>query len=178
MMPQMAAFFITPETFDFTDVLAHKYRAIWRTIQRLPDNSRLSLALSRLNDCYARFKNSDRFIDAWLGLDALAGQEGQEMGYAICNRLSFLIADAFDKGPEEAEVIRKDMKKSYKARGGVIHPRPIKKSMSERELRNMAEQATNWLREGIQSAIGCGYTQDIPQQIDAAIFEKALESCG
>jgi len=104
---------------------------------------------------------------------------GQQLeGYAICNRLSFLIASASNRGAKEAEVLRKDMKESWDARGAVMHPRPTKRSVLETELRNLAEQATNWLRDGIKSTISCGYTQNIPQQIDAAIFEKALESYG
>jgi len=86
-----------------------------------------------------------------------------------------LIASDFHQGPGEADVIRKDMKKSYKERGAIMHPRPHS-SMPEKKLRALAEQATNWLRHGIRSAIKCGYTQDIPQQIDVAIFDKALPS--
>jgi hypothetical protein len=176
MMPQKTGYFVIPETFDFTEVLVEEYRRMWVDVRRLPDTNRLSLALGRLNDCYSRFRTSDSFIDAWIGLDALAGQEGQEMGYAISTRLSFLIAKGFHQGPREADIIRKDMKKSYKERGAIMHPRPGKKSMSEKELRALAEQAKNWLRQGIRSAIKCGYTQDTPQQIDVAIFDKALPS--
>lgn len=175
MMPRTTGFFIIPETFELTEMFVEEYQRIWVDIRGLPDTSRLSLALSRLNDCYSRFRSSDSFIDAWIGLDALAGQEGQEMGYAISTRLSFLIANAFHQRSREADVIRKDMKKSYKERGAIMHPRP-RSSMSEKKLRALAEQATNWLRQGIRSAIKCGYTQDIPQQIDAAIFDKALPS--
>ena len=97
------------------------------------------------------------------------------MGYAISNRLSFLIAFVFHRGLGEADAMRKDMKESYRRRGAIMHPRPGS-SMSEKELGALAEQAIEWLGQGIRSAITCGYTRDIPQQIDAAIFDKALPS--
>lgn len=179
MMPRLKWLFIIPEPFAFSDELLKEYRQVWNVIAKLGSSSRLLLAIYRLNDCYSRFRDSDSFIDAWVGLDALCGQEGQELGYSISNRLSFLLAKAFNMKPEDAEAIRDQVKKSYKARGKIIHPRPkrggrSKRELSEQELRDLADQATNWLRDGIRAAVKLGVTDDVPREVDAAILTCAL----
>lgn len=174
LMPRTIASFLVPQPFKFTKETIEGYCHTWGTLKALPHTNRLILAMMRLNDCYTRLRPSDEFVDAWVGLDALAGQEGQELGYAISNRLSFLIAKRLNKGPAEAEEIRKQIRESYRQRGAVIHPRPGKGTISEQKLYELRKQAIEWLRQGILSAIRYGYTQDIPQQIDTAIINAAL----
>ena len=86
------------------------------------DQTPFSVAISRFNDSYTRKKDSDRFIDLIVALEALFGDGGDSVGYKIRLRCASFL-HRFVGAEEGKQRIFEFLKRAYDERSNILHGR-------------------------------------------------------
>lgn len=86
------------------------------------EQSSFLVAISRFNDSYSRKKDSDRFIDLLIALEALFGEDSDSIGYKIRLRCACFL-HKFGRVGEGKQQIFKFLKRAYDERSNILHGR-------------------------------------------------------
>lgn len=137
-------------------------KEIFPKMRRAARRGRLAIALRRWQDSFERGQSEDRFIDVWIGLEALFGDRGGETTL----RLALRIAAFLGETPNERTNLYEQLKKSYDFRSVIVHG-DIPGSAEDVEYR--AGEARNWLREAILQVL---HIRDFdPSRIETALLQ-------
>lgn len=123
--------------------------------ERLPQVTTdfLRVAISRFNLAYERDQSEDRFIDIWIGLEALfSPTDKTEVKYRIALRVAHFIEQP---GPEREEVYH-TVRESYDLRSQVVHGRKLTLRPSKKlKLApvQVLEQTEDYLRRSLRNII-------------------------
>ncbi|MDP9111293.1 MAG: HEPN domain-containing protein [Candidatus Eremiobacteraeota bacterium] len=90
---------------------------LWpKLLEASAGNSRVSIALRRLAVLFDRRTNEDRFIDAWIALEALFGS-GNEVRFRISQRIAYFLEPA---GDARLDLFQR-LVKLYDKRSSLVH---------------------------------------------------------
>ena len=138
--------------------------------------SNFLVAISRFNDSYTRKKDSDRFIDLLIALEALFGEGSDSVGYKIRLRCACFLHKFAEVG-ESKQRIFEFLKRAYDERSNILHGR--QKSLdwaSEKtclKLENLVRQSIVHML--LQAKTGSILT---PGKIDQFLFLAESEGYG
>ena len=113
----------------------------WFAIERSVNGGRLLPALRRWNDACERERDDDRLVDSWVGLETLFGDDGE-----VTFKLALRMAAVLRRGGQDREALFREVKKAYGGRSKVVHGA----EKAPADIRGLARQAHEWLREGVQ----------------------------
>jgi hypothetical protein len=111
----------TRNTYKLSDNDIAKLKEFYVTLSEV-DQSPFLVAISRFNDSYTRKKDSDRFIDLLIALEALFGEGGDSVGYKIRLRCACFLY-RFAGVQEDKQRIFQFLKRAYDERSNILHGR-------------------------------------------------------
>jgi hypothetical protein len=121
-------------------------------------------SVRRLHWSYYRGEDVDRLVDFWVALEALFVPDGPgDIRYKASMRIAQFIGE-----PAQRPLIAGEVRKSYKARSGVVHGRPVKNL-------GWVVAATEWiLREALNRWLDQApskKSEEVVREIDRSILD-------
>lgn len=123
---------------------------LWRTLSAVKE-TRLNLAIRRLNMCFLRDRDDDIAVDATIGLEAVLGdKDPREMTHKLAMRLGALAPFFVDFRKTPFQAFR-EIKRVYAYRSSVVHgdsnaEQKSEMAVSENETESSSRLALRYLR--------------------------------
>ncbi|MGH7961148.1 MAG: hypothetical protein ACRERD_04885, partial [Candidatus Binatia bacterium] len=118
--------------FELSEGDVERLRAIWPFISRTSGKKykTLALAIGRFQSSFQRNTLIDRFIDQWIAIEALFGEDGPEATHRMCQLLAMHIG----RDAEDSWTIFRKAKEAYRTRSDVVHGRQLEHGTLEEQM--------------------------------------------